>query len=52
MTAVPFSSVRGLSVRYGQEAALKSVTRADIQAAAQRYLSEPKALRLAVGPAA
>ena len=34
------------------EAALKSVTLADIQAAAQRYLSEPKALRLAVGPAA
>jgi zinc protease len=33
------------------EAALKAVTRADIQAAAQKYLSEPKALRLAVGPA-
>jgi zinc protease len=33
------------------EAALKAVTRADIQAAAKKYLSEPKALKLAVGPA-
>ena len=33
------------------EAALKAVTLADIQAAAKKYLSEPKALKLAVGPA-
>jgi zinc protease len=34
------------------EAALKAITLADIQAAAKKYLSEPKALKLAVGPAA
>lgn len=41
-----------LDLARNYEAALKSITLADIQAAAQRYLSEPKALRLAVGPAA
>lgn len=34
------------------EAALKAVTLGDIQAAAKKYLTEPKALKLAVGPAA
>ena len=34
------------------EAALKAITLADIQAAAKKYLTEPKALKLAVGPAA
>ncbi len=32
------------------EAALRAVTLADIQAAARKYLSEPKALKLSVGP--
>ena len=32
------------------EASLQSVTLADIQAAAKKYLSEPKALKLSVGP--
>jgi len=41
-----------LALARDYEAALKSVTLGDIQAAAQRYLSEPKALHLAVGPAA
>jgi len=34
------------------EAALKAITLADIQAAAKKYLNEPKALKLSVGPAA
>ena len=41
-----------LDLARNYEAALKSVTLGDIQAAAKRYLSAPKALRLAVGPAA
>ena len=34
------------------ETALKAITLADIQAAAKKYLTEPKALKLAAGPAA
>ena len=41
-----------LDLARNYEAALKSVTLGDIQAAARKYLSAPKALRLAVGPAA
>jgi zinc protease len=41
-----------LALARDYEAALKSVTLGDIQAAARKYLSGPKALRLAVGPAA